>query len=196
MIPMSIFSLNRSRKKRKILLQSMFLIHRIHRSFKMSLLRKLSSKLFTMIISRYVVTGVNDTQCGLKGFKADAANKLFSRLHIKGFAFDVELLYLSYKYELEIKRIPVTFEGNNFSMVLHFQDLKQFKTVNDRLNELQDHPDFAKILEKELAKKTNEFKNIIKKCQTKMTRIRCQHSILQLGLMGFRQMGDRAILFL
>lgn len=44
---------------------------------------------------------------------------------------------------------PADFEGNNFSMVLHFQDLKQFKTVNDRLNELQDHPDFAKILEKE-----------------------------------------------
>jgi hypothetical protein len=44
---------------------------------------------------------------------------------------------------------PADFEGNNFSMVLYFQDLKQFKTVNDRLNELQDHPDFAKILEKE-----------------------------------------------
>lgn len=44
---------------------------------------------------------------------------------------------------------PADFEGNNFSMVLHFQDLKQFKTVNDRLNELQDHPDFAKILKKE-----------------------------------------------
>jgi ParB family chromosome partitioning protein len=44
---------------------------------------------------------------------------------------------------------PADFEGNNFSMVLHFQDLKQFKTANDRLNELQDHPDFAKILEKE-----------------------------------------------
>jgi hypothetical protein len=44
---------------------------------------------------------------------------------------------------------PTDFEGSNYSMVLHFQDLNQFKTVNDRLNELQDDPDFAKILEKE-----------------------------------------------
>lgn len=84
---------------------------------KASLIRKLSSKFFTMIISRYVVTGVNDTQCGLKGFKAGVADKLFSKLHTNGFAFDVEILYLCYKYEYDIKRIPVSFEGNNFSTV-------------------------------------------------------------------------------
>jgi dolichyl-phosphate beta-glucosyltransferase len=80
-------------------------------------LRKLASQFFTMIISRYVVTGVNDTQCGLKGFKAEIAEKLFSKLHTRGFAFDVELLYLCYKYEFEIKRIPVIFEGNSLSTI-------------------------------------------------------------------------------
>lgn len=84
---------------------------------KMSLIRKFTSQLFTMIISRYVVTGVNDTQCGLKGFKADVADKLFSKLQTKGFAFDVEILYLCYKYEFDIKRIPVSFEGNNSSTI-------------------------------------------------------------------------------
>ncbi len=84
---------------------------------KMGFLRKLSSKLFTVIISRYVVTGVNDTQCGLKGFRADIADKLFSKLQLKGFAFDVEVLYLCYKYEFEIKRIPVKFQGNNMSTI-------------------------------------------------------------------------------
>ena len=44
---------------------------------------------------------------------------------------------------------PADFEGNNFSMVLHFKDLGQFKAVNALLNKLQNHPDFAKILEKE-----------------------------------------------
>ncbi|NMH87338.1 glycosyltransferase [Flavivirga algicola] len=84
---------------------------------KMSFLRKLSSKLFTMLISRYVVTGVNDTQCGLKGFRADIADKIFSKLQVKGFAFDVEVLYLCYKYEFDIKRIPVKFQGNNISTI-------------------------------------------------------------------------------
>ena len=44
---------------------------------------------------------------------------------------------------------PAEFEGNNFSMNLHFQNMSQYKAVIDVLTELQDHPDFAKILEKE-----------------------------------------------
>lgn len=84
---------------------------------KMGFFRKLSSQLFTMIVSRYIVTGVNDTQCGLKGFHADVALKLFSKLQTKTFAFDVEILYLSYKYEFDLKRIPVLFEGNSLSTI-------------------------------------------------------------------------------
>ena len=44
---------------------------------------------------------------------------------------------------------PKDFEGNNYSMHLNFQNLNQFKEINHVLNKLQDHPDFAKILEKE-----------------------------------------------
>ena len=87
---------------------------------KMSFFRKLSSKIFTILISRYVVTGVNDTQCGLKGFRASVANDIFSKLQIKGFAFDVEVLYLCFKYEFDIKRIPVKFEGNEISTIKLF----------------------------------------------------------------------------
>lgn len=84
---------------------------------KMDFPRKISSKLFTILISRYVVTGVGDTQCGLKGFRGEIAKKIFCKLHVKGFAFDVEVLYLSYKYELDIKRIPVIFQGNHISTI-------------------------------------------------------------------------------
>ncbi len=84
---------------------------------KLSFFRKLSSQIFTLIVSRYVVTGVNDTQCGLKGFTNKSAYKLFSKLQTKGFAFDVELLYLGYKFEFDIKRLPVIFEGNNISTI-------------------------------------------------------------------------------
>jgi len=44
---------------------------------------------------------------------------------------------------------PAEFEGNNFSMNLHFQNMMQFNAVIDVLNELHNFPDFAKILEKE-----------------------------------------------
>jgi dolichyl-phosphate beta-glucosyltransferase len=84
---------------------------------RMNPLRRLSSFVFTVLISRYVVTGINDTQCGLKGFRAAAAERLFSRQRINGFAFDVELLYYCYKFEYDIKRIPVAFEGNYHSTI-------------------------------------------------------------------------------
>lgn len=84
---------------------------------KMRLLRKISSKLFTILISRYVVTGTIDTQCGLKGFKAEIADKLFSKQQVRGFAFDVEILYLCHKYGFDVKRIPVTFQGNSISTI-------------------------------------------------------------------------------
>jgi dolichyl-phosphate beta-glucosyltransferase len=69
--------------------------------------RRIASALFTLLISRLVVTGVVDTQCGLKGLRAAAAERLFRLARVDGFAFDVELLYLAYKHNLDIKRIPV-----------------------------------------------------------------------------------------
>ncbi|MBC2716275.1 MAG: ParB N-terminal domain-containing protein [Desulfobacteraceae bacterium] len=45
---------------------------------------------------------------------------------------------------------PVNFEGNTYSINLVFQNLAQFKDINKILNKMQNHPDFAKIIEKEL----------------------------------------------
>jgi dolichyl-phosphate beta-glucosyltransferase len=87
-----------------------------------SLTRKVSSTLFTAFASRFVITGINDTQCGLKGFRASVADHLFPKLHINGFGFDVEILYLSYKNEFDIKRIPVSFEGNSNSTISLIKD--------------------------------------------------------------------------
>ena len=54
-----------------------------------------------------VAGGLFDTQCGLKGFRGDVAEALFPMLRDTGFSGDVELLYVSLKYNLEIKRVPV-----------------------------------------------------------------------------------------
>jgi len=72
-----------------------------------TLARRIASQVFTLLVSRLVVTGVVDTQCGLKGFRSEAAEKLFRLARVNGFAFDVELLYLAYKLNFDIKRIPV-----------------------------------------------------------------------------------------
>ncbi|MGD0281807.1 MAG: glycosyltransferase [Dissulfurispiraceae bacterium] len=46
-----------------------------------------------------------DTQAGLKGLRFDAAQKILERSDIKGFGFDVELLYLARKFGLSITEI-------------------------------------------------------------------------------------------
>lgn len=85
-------------------------------------MRKIISSLYTLFVSRMVVTGVKDTQCGFKGFRGHVAEKLFGMAKINSFAFDVELLYLSYKMNLDIKRIPVRLVNDQASTVNLFRD--------------------------------------------------------------------------
>lgn len=77
-----------------------------------TLSRKFSSKLFTFFVGRFVTTGLYDTQCGIKGFKGSVAVELFSKSTLNGFAFDVELLYMSLKKNFDIKRIEVKLRNN------------------------------------------------------------------------------------
>ncbi len=54
--------------------------------------RVLSGRAFNFFLRRLGLTDDRDTQCGLKGFTAPAAEALFGALVTTGFAFDVELL--------------------------------------------------------------------------------------------------------
>lgn len=82
-----------------------------------SVARRAASVLFTAFVSRIVVTGIRDTQCGFKGFRSDVAKFLFGQGRVENFAFDVEVLYLAYKNDLDIKRLPVTLERDDDSSV-------------------------------------------------------------------------------
>lgn len=87
-----------------------------------SWLRKLGSNIFSFIVGRFVAGGHFDTQCGMKGFRAAAAMDLFGVSRINGFAFDVELLYVSLKRNYDIKRLPVVLrcqEGSSVSVLRH-----------------------------------------------------------------------------
>ena len=75
--------------------------------------RRMGSNLFTFFVGRFVTTGLFDTQCGIKGFSAKVADDIFSVARLNGFAFDVELLYISLKRNYDIKRLPVSFRSNH-----------------------------------------------------------------------------------
>lgn len=87
--------------------------------------RRVASSVFSFITATLVTGGFFDTQCGLKGFRGDIAQALFTLQRVERFAFDVELLYIALKYGLEIKRVPVVLESNTTSSVRLGRDAVQ-----------------------------------------------------------------------
>ncbi len=84
-------------------------------SEKLNPVRALATRIFTRVVRAFLTEGLPDTQCGLKAFRADAARGLFPMLRERGFAGDVELVYLAVKYRLSIQRVPVrlVFQGRS-----------------------------------------------------------------------------------
>src|SRR5205823_11116955 len=48
----------------------------------------------------------SDTQAGLKGFRRDAAERIFAQSKVTDFTFDVELLYLAHRLGLSVGEVP------------------------------------------------------------------------------------------
>ncbi len=69
--------------------------------------RALASRMFNVFTRLVLLRRYRDTQCGFKGFTATAAQQIFSRCVIDGFAFDVEVLYLVEHFELTATEVPV-----------------------------------------------------------------------------------------
>jgi dolichyl-phosphate beta-glucosyltransferase len=70
-------------------------------------LRRVASVVFSQIVQRLVSDDVTDTQAGLKLFSAEACRAIFSRTVIDGFAFDVEVVYLTRLLRFPYRRIAV-----------------------------------------------------------------------------------------
>lgn len=87
--------------------------------------RRVASNVFSAFVGKLVTGGFFDTQCGLKGFRGDIADHLFTLARLDRFAFDVELLYLGLVHRLDIKRIPVRLCRNETSSVRLARDSVQ-----------------------------------------------------------------------
>jgi len=79
--------------------------------------REFIGKVFNKMVQLLAVGGIKDTQCGFKMFTRKAANIIFKRQRIHGWAFDVELLFIAKKYRLKIKEMPVTWINEGDSRV-------------------------------------------------------------------------------
>jgi dolichyl-phosphate beta-glucosyltransferase len=84
--------------------------------------RRLASQAFSFFVGKLVTGGFFDTQCGLKGFRGDVADQIFRLAQVDRFACDVELIYLSLIYRLDIKRVPVQLRRNETSSIRLVRD--------------------------------------------------------------------------
>ena len=68
--------------------------------------RETMGKVFNRLVRLLIMRGIRDTQCGFKGFSAEAAAKLFPPLQTRGFGFDVEVLYRARLAGFKIAEVP------------------------------------------------------------------------------------------
>ncbi|MEO8424797.1 MAG: dolichyl-phosphate beta-glucosyltransferase [Actinomycetota bacterium] len=69
--------------------------------------RRLLGKLFHRLASVWVVGPVQETQCGFKGFRREAARELFGRQRVTSIVFDVEIIYLARRMGSRIAIVPI-----------------------------------------------------------------------------------------
>jgi glycosyltransferase involved in cell wall biosynthesis len=69
--------------------------------------RHLGGRLINLIIRLLILPGLQDTQCGFKCFRAEAANDLFKRQTLMGWSFDIELLFIARRHGYRIIEVPI-----------------------------------------------------------------------------------------
>ena len=107
--------------------------------------RRLFGKMGNLFIQIMAVPGISDTQRGFKMFSAGAVNKIFPKITIFGWGFDVEVLALARKYGYKIKEVPINWNNDTtnskVSLRSYFQVLMEtIKVRGNLLTGLYDKP--------------------------------------------------------
>ncbi len=84
--------------------------------------REFMGKTFNKLVQFLVIKGIQDTQCGFKGFKTEIAKEIFKRAKINGFSFDVEALFIASKMNYKIKEQAVEWYNDDRSKVDPIKD--------------------------------------------------------------------------
>jgi dolichyl-phosphate beta-glucosyltransferase len=93
---------------------------------KKSILRRFLSGGLRWIVGNIFQIGVRDTQCGFKMYTREAAIKLHSKQTLMGFSFDLEILYLAFKYGYRVAEVPVVWVDAPGSKVDTRKEVQRF----------------------------------------------------------------------
>ena len=80
-------------------------------------LRHLIGRAFNLLVRLLLLPGLQDTQCGFKCFRADAAERVFPRVTIPGWTFDVEALFIARKLGYPVLEVPIPWYHKPLSRV-------------------------------------------------------------------------------
>jgi glycosyltransferase involved in cell wall biosynthesis len=80
---------------------------------KAPIIRKILSKIFSILVRVVVGIDIKDTQSGLKLGNGAALRKIFHVMLVKRYAFDVEMLAIASKLNLKIKESPIEITLNS-----------------------------------------------------------------------------------
>lgn len=70
-------------------------------------IRRFLGRWFNRAVRFGAVGGIRDTQCGFKLFDRPSALRLFGATQEDGYAFDVELLFLAQRWDIDVREIGV-----------------------------------------------------------------------------------------
>ena len=84
--------------------------------------REYAGRIFNLLVR--LATGLPfwDTQCGFKAFRLEVCQPIIKAARVRGFAFDVELLFLAQRAGLRLREIPVRWNHAEGSKVNFIND--------------------------------------------------------------------------
>jgi glycosyltransferase involved in cell wall biosynthesis len=92
--------------------------------------RHWGGRLLNLLIRMLILPGLNDTQCGFKCFRAETTLPLFQQQTLRGWSFDIELLYLARRAKLRVKEVPIQWYFDAESKVSAIRDaLRMFGDI-------------------------------------------------------------------
>jgi len=91
--------------------------------------RHLLGRAFNSAVRAMVLPGIRDSQCGFKMFTADAVERIFPRTTLAGWAFDVEVLFMTRRLGLRLKEVPLEW---------HFREQSRVSAIRDSLGMFRD----------------------------------------------------------
>ena len=102
-----------------------------------SIHRRFLGRVFNKCVNLILLPTIADTQCGFKMFTRKTAMFLFRKQRADRFSFDVELLYMAHKANLNIKEVPINWTnvpGSKVNLVRDslamFRDVFRFRVIH------------------------------------------------------------------